>query len=102
MSRSKGSQAGDLSPSFINYYALRTLAYGAIGHALRLANDPSRNLDDLDENTVSEGGYSHWANQLVKRHGIVPEDKMSSESFRQPQVACAGEPAAPPGGRRPP
>jgi bleomycin hydrolase len=81
MAASKGRDAGNLSPTFINYWALRTQAYAAIAHALRIAKSPERTLDDLDENTVSEGGYSHWANQLVKRHGIVPEDKMPSESF---------------------
>lgn len=81
MAQSKGQDTGALSPSFINYYALRDLAHGAIDHARRGASKPEHHTYYLDGDMLGEGGYSHWANTIVKRHGIVPETKMRSNTY---------------------
>lgn len=81
MAQLKGRESGTLSASFINYHALRTLAHGAIDHVRRGKEKPKHHLYSLNADMLGEGGYSHWANQIVKRHGIVPEDKMSSHTF---------------------
>jgi bleomycin hydrolase len=81
MAMQKGGKPGKLSASFINYHALRTQAYGAINHALRGAEKPEHHLYYLDGDMVGEGGYAHWANQIVKKYGMVPEEKMSSNTF---------------------
>jgi bleomycin hydrolase len=81
MARNKGRESGSLSASFINYHALRTLAHGAIDQARRTADHPENHTYSLDADMLGEGGYSHWANHIVKRHGIVPESKMRSNTF---------------------
>lgn len=81
MAMQKGSKPGKLSASFINYHALRMQAYGAINHASRTADRPQHHLYYLDGDMVGEGGYSHWANAIVKKYGMVPEEKMSSNTW---------------------
>lgn len=82
MALTKGAQqVSPLSASFINYYALRTLAHGAIDQAKRTAARPAFNISGIDGDSIGEGGYAHWANDIVKKHGIVPEQKMRSDTF---------------------
>lgn len=78
MAAQKGVKADGLSGSFINYHALRALAHGAINKARRTNDRPEFNLEYLSADMVGEGGFSHWASQITKRHGIVPMDKMRS------------------------
>jgi bleomycin hydrolase len=79
MAQIKGNDPGKLSAAFINYYALRQLAHGAIDVARRTATTPEHSIYMPAGDMVSEGGYSHWANEIVKRHGIVPDGKMNSK-----------------------
>jgi bleomycin hydrolase len=81
MALSKGGKGDPLSASFINYHALRTLAHGAIDQAKRTAARPEFNIYGVTGDAVGEGGYAHWANEIVKKHGIVPETKMTSNTF---------------------
>ena len=82
MAKAQGCTQPDvLSAAFINYHALRALAYGEIDRAVRDGAHPEHGLAYLDGDMLGEGGYSHWANAIVKKYGIVPEEKLSSATF---------------------
>ncbi|MBW2732169.1 MAG: hypothetical protein JRH20_07225 [Deltaproteobacteria bacterium] len=87
----KAKQGKDvkLSESFINYQALRRMAFGVLAEAVKkqphkkrtgieqLAN--SKELHGIRAvQKISEGGFAGWYYPLVRDHGLIPESAYGS------------------------
>jgi bleomycin hydrolase len=62
-----------LSASFVNYHALRKLSLGLL---YRAARGKEVTAEDVQE--ISEGGFGAWYYDIVRTHGIVPQEKFPS------------------------